>query len=226
MSQRLAFLTFLSIVSMACGSDSSPSAVASPTVVSSPSPAPGPSPIVCAVSLSVGSTIDGYPNGGSFPVSVTTTPPSGCSWTATTQASWIHIQGGAAGGGSGTFTFTVDPNPGPVRAATLTVGGRLVAFNQTSSTSSCVYKLSVGNTIDGYPKGGTFRVTVTTRPSSRCDWTAISNADWLHITSGASGSGNGTFTFVADADAGPARVGTLAAAGEIVMFNQTSTGAP
>jgi len=42
------------------------------------------------VTLSVGSTIDGYPNGGSFPVSVTTTPPSGCSWTATTQAAWIN----------------------------------------------------------------------------------------------------------------------------------------
>ena len=141
------------------------------TAVSSPSPVPSPSPIVCVVTLSVGSTIDGYPNGGSFPVSVTTTPPSGCNWTATTQASWIHIPNSAAGGGSAKFTFTVDPNPGPVRAATLTVAGKIVAFNQTSSTSSGVYKLSVGSTIDGYPSGGTFRVNVTTRPSSRCSWT-------------------------------------------------------
>jgi hypothetical protein len=175
--------------------------------------------------LSVGSTIDGYPNGGTFSVSVTTTPQSGCAWTATTQASWIHIPSSAAASGSATFTFTVDPNPGPVRAATLTVAGKIVAFNQTSSASSCVYKLSVGSTIDGYPSGGTFRVNVTTRPSSRCSWTATSNAEWLHITNGASGTGDGTFTFVADADSGPARVGTLAAAGEIVVFNQTSTGA-
>src|SRR5262252_7305590 len=215
MSQRLAFLSFLLIAASGCGSDSSPSAGPAPTAVSPPSPAPIPSPIVCVVTLSVGSTIDGYPNGGSFPVSITTTPPSGCNWTATTQASWIHIPTSAVGSGSGTFTFTVDPNPGVVRAATMTVAGKIVAFNQTSSTSSCVYKLSVGSTIDGYPNGGTFRVTVTTRPSSRCEWTAVSSADWLHITSGASGNGDGTFTFVADADSGPARVGTLAAAGEI-----------
>jgi hypothetical protein len=226
MYQRLAFLSLLLIVCNGCGSDSSPSVAPAPTPVSSPSPAPSPSPIVCVVTLSVGATIDGYPNGGSFPVSVTTTPPSGCIWTAATQASWIHIPNNATGGGSGTFTFTVDPNPGPVRAATLTVAGKIVAFNQTSSTSSCVYKLSVGTTIDGYPNGGTFRVTVTTKPSSRCSWTAASNADWLHITSGASGDGDATFTFVADANSGPARVGTLTAAGEIVVFNQTSTGAP
>jgi hypothetical protein len=48
---------------------------------------------------------------------------------------------------------------------------------------------------------------------------ATSNAEWLHVTSGASGKGDGTFTFVADPDSGPARVGTLSAAGEIVIFS-------
>ena len=55
---------------------------------------------------------------------------------------------------------------------------------------------------------------------------ATSNAEFLHVTSGAFGNGDGTFTFVADADSGPARVGTLTAAGEIVIFSQTSKGAP
>lgn len=213
MSHRLAFWTILPIMIGGCGQGSSPSSISS----TSPSPP-------CAFTLSVGATIDGYPNGGSFSVSVTPVPVSGCSWTATSQASWIHIPAGVAASGPGSFTFNVDPNPGLVRAGTLTVAGKIVAFNQSSSTSACAYRLSVGSTIDGYPSGGVFHVTVTTKPSSRCSWTAVSNAEWMHITSGASGSGSGAFTFAVDANSGPARVGTLAAAGEIVVFNQSSVG--
>jgi hypothetical protein len=209
MSQRLAFWIFLAIVTAGCSQNSSP------TSATSPSPP-------CTVTLSVRATIDGYPNGGSFPVSVTTVPASGCGWTATSQASWIHVPDGAAGTGSGTFTFTADANPGPVRAGTLTVGGNVVAFNQTSAGSSCVYQLSVGSTVDGYPSGLTYRVGVTTRPSNRCAWTAVSNAAWIHVTSGNSGSGSGSFTFVEDANTGPARVGTLAAAGWMIVFHQSS----
>jgi hypothetical protein len=104
----------------------------------------------------------------------------------------------------------------------LTVGGNVVAFNQTSAGSSCVYQLSVGSTVDGYPSGLTYRVGVTTRPSNRCAWTAVSNAAWIHVTSGNSGSGSGSFTFVEDANTGPARVGTLAAAGWMIVFHQSS----
>ena len=207
MSQRLAFWILLAIVTAGCSQNSSPT---SPNRPSS-----------CTVTLSVRSTIDGYPNGGSFPVSVTTTPASGCSWTATSQASWIHVPASAAGNGSGSFTFTADPNPGPARAGTFSVGDDIVAFNQTSASSSCVYQLSVGSTIDGYPNGLTSRVGVTTR-SNRCAWTAVSNAEWIHVTSGGSGSGSGSFTFVEDANPGPARVGTLAAAGWMIVFHQSS----
>jgi hypothetical protein len=102
------------------------------------------------------------------------------------------------------------------------VAGNVVAFNQTSIASSCGYQLSVGSTVDGYPNGTTFRVGVTTRPSNRCAWTAVSNATWIHVTSGDSGSGSGSFTVVEDANAGPARVGTLAAAGWMIVFHQSS----
>jgi hypothetical protein len=209
MSQRLAFWIPLAIVIGGCSQSSSPSSSTSPTPP-------------CTATLSIRNTIDGYPNGGSFSVGVDTAPALGCSWTASSQAPWIHVPSGAGANGTGAFTFTVDPNSGPVRAGTLTVAGEIVAFNQTSLTSSCVYKLSVGSTIDGYPNGGTFRVDVTTRPSNRCGWTAASNDAWLHVTSGASGNGSGAFTLVMDANPGPARTGTLAAAGWMVVVNQTS----
>jgi hypothetical protein len=209
MSQRLAFWILLPIVTSGCGQNSSTGST------TSPSPP-------CTVTLSVGAIINGYPNGGSFPVAVATSPASGCSWTAASQASWIHVPAGAAASGPGTFTFTVDANTGPARGGTLTVDGDIVAFNQTSSSSSCIYELSVGSTIDGYPGGGTFHVVVTTRPSNRCGWTAVSDSTWMHVTSGASGSGNGDVTLVVDADTGPARTGTLVAAGQVVLFNQSS----
>ena len=43
----------------------------------------------CTFGLSIGSTIDGYPTGGTFSATVTT--QAGCAWTATSNAPWIHI---------------------------------------------------------------------------------------------------------------------------------------
>ena len=101
---------------------------------SPPQPPPTPLPS-CTYTLSVGSTIDGYPNGGSF--SVTVTASNGCTWTAVSTVSWIHVPTSAAGNGSGTFTFTVDPNnSSSARIGTLTIAGKPVAFNQTAQTSS------------------------------------------------------------------------------------------
>jgi hypothetical protein len=208
------------IVSVGCAESSSPSTTTAPSQT-------------CVFSLSTGAIINGYPNGGSFVMAVTTLPASGCNWTATSQASWIHVPAGAASSGTGAFTFTVDANPGAARSGTLTVAGQIVVFNQSAQqvttgpapAPTCTYSLSVGSTVNGYPSGGTFPVAVTTTPSTGCSWTAVSNATWIHVTNGASGSGSGTFTFVVDPDAGPARAGTLTAAGEIVVFNQSSEGA-
>jgi hypothetical protein len=86
--------------------------------------------LACSYSLSVGTTIAGYPDGGSFSVTVTTT--TGCPWTATTTAAWIHVPSTATGSGTGAFTFTVDGNQGPPRTGAVSVAGITVTFNQTS----------------------------------------------------------------------------------------------
>lgn len=97
----------------------------------SPSPSPTPSPS-CTYTLSLGFTIDGYPSGGSFPTTVTTT--TGCAWTAVSGVSWIHVQTPSSGTGSGAFTFTVDANTGSARTGTVTVAGKTITFNQTAAT--------------------------------------------------------------------------------------------
>ena len=60
--------------------------------------------------------------GGSSTFSVEA--PSGCTWTATEQTSWITITGGANGNGNGTVTFTATSNGGtPQRNASMTIAG-------------------------------------------------------------------------------------------------------
>ncbi len=55
-------------------------------------------------------------------------------WTATANATWITITGGAAGTGDGTVTYSVAANAGAVRSGTITVAGggvsRTFAVNQ------------------------------------------------------------------------------------------------
>jgi len=69
--------------------------------------------------------------------------------------------------------------------------------------------------------GGSFSATVAAAPT--CAWTAGSNASFIGITSGASGTGSGTVTFSVAANDGAARTGTLTIAGQAVTVSQAGT---
>jgi hypothetical protein len=66
--------------------------------------------------------------------------------------------------------------------------------------------------------GGPVTITVT----SSCPWTAITNAPFLTITSGASGNGNGTITVQVAANSGTNRSGVVTVSGQAVVINQDS----
>src|SRR5262249_37295954 len=186
MFPRFAAATLLMLALTACSQGSS-----------SPTPPPTSPSLSCAYALSIGSTINGYPNGGTFPVAVVTTPSTGCSWNAVSNAAWIHVVDGGVGSGNGTFTFTVDANAGAPRTGTLTAAGRLIPINQSAGAapiSACVFSLTIGSTISGYPDGGNFAVGITAS-SGDCAWRSASHASWIHITSGSSGVGTGAMTF-------------------------------
>jgi hypothetical protein len=74
-------------------------------------------------------------------------------------------------------------------------------------------------------EGGLGSVSVTTSPSS-CLWTAISNDDWITITSGeagvVSGTGNGTVNYAVGVNSGGARSGSLTVAGQTFIVNQAA----
>ena len=158
--------------------------------------------------------------GGMGSVNVTATPAT-ATWTASSHATWITIIAGASGTGSQTVTFSVASNTTPSsRSGTLTIAGITFTVNQ-SAPAACTYQVAVGaitTTAQGYAGS----VSVTT--AAGCSWTASSNASWLTVTSGASGSGNGTVKFLAAPDTGTSsRLGTLTVAGWAIQFTEQGT---
>lgn len=70
--------------------------------------------------------------------------------------------------------------------------------------------------------GGTSSVTVTA--TAGCGWTAVSNATFITITAGSSGTGNGTVNYSVAANAGTtSRTGTLTIAGLTFTVTQAGT---
>jgi hypothetical protein len=150
------------------------------------------------------------------PVAVSTS--AGCVWSATSNASWLTISAGATGSGSGSVAFAVAPNTGPSRTGTLTIAGSTVTVTQGSA---CTYQL--GKTSDSIGANGGSGPPISVSTTASCTWTAVSNVDWLTVTSGESGTGDGTVRYAVAANSGGARTGTLTIGGE--TFTVTQAGA-
>jgi Putative binding domain, N-terminal/Viral BACON domain len=160
--------------------------------------------------------------GGTGTVTVSAT----CQWTATSGATWITISSGAAGTGNGTVSFTVANNTGAARTGTLSIAGRTFTVTQAGSSSptppppaSCSYSISPRS--DSVPAlGDTGNVDVST--TSACAWTASSNASWITLSSGVSGTGNGRVGYLVLPNVGGSRTGTLTVAGETFTVSQAA----
>ena len=62
--------------------------------------------------------------------------------------------------------------------------------------------------------------------TSASAWSAVSNASWITITSGSSGTGNGTVTYSVSSNTGSSvRIGTLTIGGQTYTISQNGTGA-
>jgi len=133
------------------------------------------------------------------------------------------VTSGASGTGNGSVGLSVAANTGAARMGTVAIAGETFTVNQAAFVAPCSY--SIAPTSQSVPVlGGTGTVTVTT--TSACAWTASSNAPWLSITSGATGTGNGTVGFGAAANTGIARTGTLTIAGQTFTVTQPAVVGP
>jgi len=160
-------------------------------------------------------------DGGNASVAVTASTSS-CAWTASANAGWITILSGASGVGNGGVNYRVAANTATdVRTATIAVDGSTHAITQQGAPPvACTF--SIAPTAAMFDdRGGSGDVQVTA--PAGCTWTAESQAAFLSITTGASGSGSGTVTYgVAENNTAADRTGTLRVAGETFTVTQTS----
>jgi hypothetical protein len=178
------------------------------------------SPTQCSYAISAPDAVIGA-SGGTGSVSVVAA--GACAWVASSNAAWITVTSGTTGSGGGVVAFSVAPNTGPARSGTITVASQVFTVHQAAAPVPCTYAISPPD-VTVAETGGAGTVAVTA--ASGCAWTASSNAPWIAVTSGAAGSGNGAVAFTVAANSGPARSGTISAAGQTFTVNQRAAAAP
>ncbi|MBK5295892.1 MAG: BACON domain-containing protein, partial [Vicinamibacteria bacterium] len=141
----------------------------------------------------------------------------------TSNAGWITVTAGATGTGSGTVSLSVAANAiDAVRIGTVTIGGQTFTVTQAAaaqaSTACGAFSLSPAYQSVG-AAGGPVSVTMT--GTTGCARTATSNASWITVTSGATGTGSGIVSLdVAAYTATAARFGTVTVGGLTFILNQ------
>jgi uncharacterized protein (TIGR03437 family) len=121
-----------------------------------------------------------------------------------------------------TYSTGVRYTPAPgIWTFRLLLNDELIVSRQIEIIQSCDYKLSSA-TSSFITEASTGRVDVAA--PAGCKWTAKSDADWVNVSSGQTGSGNGSVTFSVAANLGMPRTTTLIIAGGTHVVTQFGTG--
>jgi hypothetical protein len=180
-----------------------------------PTPPPNPPPPACTYGVSPTSiSIDA--TGGQR--SVTVTSAQECGWNAISTADWISVTSGAAGSGNGSVTLTVGRNSGSARSANLTVASQSVTIQQTAAAPApCTYAIKPTN----YDAGrGPDTITINVTAGAGCTWSTRTDAAWVTVDTGSTGSGNGTVRLLVQANSGNERSTTVIIAGQPFALHQ------
>jgi hypothetical protein len=143
------------------------------------------------------------------------TSAQGCTWSATSGASWITISEGSSGSGNGQVSFSVAANSGQARQGTLSVGGHSITVAQATG---CTYTVTPPS-LDVAATGGKGTASIST--GSDCVWSAASSVDWISVGA-TSGTGPAQVPFSVAANSGPARQGTLTVGGRTITVTEAS----
>jgi M6 family metalloprotease-like protein len=130
-------------------------------------------------------------------------------------------------GSSGNTAFTASSAPNSLLYSGQDAGVRVTNISTPASimiatlalVAPCTYTV-IPTTVSFDSTGGSGSASVTA--DSGCPWTAVSNAGWIALTSGANGAGSGLVGFIVQANSGAARTGTLTVAGQIVTVAQSA----
>jgi hypothetical protein len=157
--------------------------------------------------------------------------PTGCAWTASSEADWITIAQGAQGSGPGRVTLRALPNPGALRVGTAMIGGIRFELTQLSTSGAppppppgCTYALlPTSAQVDAAAFDGTFSLVA----GDACPWVAISDQGWLSVVSATSGTGNAQIAYRLTAnDTGATRSGHIAVGTAAFTVQQAAAGEP
>ncbi len=85
-------------------------------------------PNSCIFTLSSNRALDGGA-GGTGSVNVST--PAGCTWSATSNVSWVTVTSSSLTSGNGTVTYTIDPATGGGRTGSITIAGQDFIITQS-----------------------------------------------------------------------------------------------
>lgn len=173
---------------------------------------------VCTYAVSPTSVALTSPSGNG---AIGITAPAGCEWAAASQTGWITITSGANGSGNGAFGYVVATNSSTTnRSGSMSVAGQTITVSQsgTAPPPSCTYTVSP-TSADFKKQGGQGTINVTAPVG--CAWTASSQASWITITQGSSGSGNGIVRYAVTRNTSDNdREGRLTVAGRTVTIDQ------
>jgi hypothetical protein len=170
----------------------------------------------------------------SSPSMLTTTISTqpGCTWTASSGASWISVTGGQSGTGPGVVSFTVAENwDAPrlgvvmVRWPTLTAGQNLQV-----AQAGCTYAVSTPSLSIGAAGGANeFNVIQASDPitcggplQNACRWTAEADVPWITITTSMPQAGDNPVRFTVAANPGTSpRTGKITVRDKVVQITQS-----
>ena len=167
--------------------------------------------------------------GGSLAATMTT--QATCSWTVSTNVSWLGIPGGGSGAGPGIITITYADNYDAPRDGVVMVRWPTATAGQNIrvAQAGCRYAVS-RNTFSVVAGGGpgTFDVIQQSDPATcggatqdRCMWTAVSDVPWVTVTSSMPRVGDNPVAFtVASNDGAAARVGKITVRDQVVVITQ------
>ena len=147
---------------------------------------------VCSIAIAPADSTFGSDGGNA---SLTVTAAVGCAWTTSTNVDWIVVTSGNAGSGNGAVAYSVHVNSGTQsRNGLLSIGGRGHTVAQDGRPPVvCSYELSPDSTVLGNEGGAqSFEV----KAPADCAWLATSDAAWIRVTSGDTGSGAGTVSIL------------------------------
>jgi hypothetical protein len=150
--------------------------------------------------------------GGATPITVTTI--STCQWTASSNAAWISVASSGTRAGNGSVGVNVAANTGGARTGTVTVAGRTSTVSQAAG---CEYRLSPSDqTVAAGGATGSIDVIAT----AGCAWTSRSNAPWISVQSGVTGTGSGRVEYRVDQNSGGSRTGSITIADQTFTVTQ------